>query len=64
MDCTTDESCNLRRNLGLRLHDVINTKEKTVINSIKDAFKGENMQTQYTVLGYRLIFIFININLR
>ena len=31
-----------------------NTKEQTVTNSIKDAFEGENMQTQYTVLGYRI----------
>ena len=46
IDCRTDESCNLKRNLGFRLHDVINTKEQTVINSIKDAFKGENMQIQ------------------
>ena len=59
MDCRIDESCNLKSNLGLRLHDVINTKEQTVINSIKDAFEGENMQTQYTVLGYRTdLFIF------
>ena len=26
MDCRTDESCNLKRNLGFRSHDVINTK--------------------------------------
>ena len=38
MDCRTDESCNLKRNLGFRLHDVINIKEEIVINSIKDAF--------------------------
>ena len=44
MDCRTDESCNLKRNLGFTLHDVINTKEQTVINSIKDAFEGEDMQ--------------------
>ena len=49
MDCRTDESCNLKKNLGFTLHDVINTKEQTVINSIKDAFEGENMQTQYSV---------------
>ena len=52
MNCRTDESCNLKRNLGFTLHDVINTKEQTV-NSIKDAFEGENMQTQYTALNYR-----------
>ena len=54
MDCRTDESCNLKRNLGFTLHGVINTKEQTVINSIKDAFEGEDMQTQYTVIGYRI----------
>ena len=26
-----------KKNLGFRLHDTINTKEQTVINSIKDA---------------------------
>ena len=54
MDCRADESCNLKRNLGFRLHNVINTKEQTVINSIKDAFEGENIQTQYSGLGYRI----------
>ena len=44
-DCRTDESCNLKRNLGFILHDVVNTKEQTVINSIRDAFEEENMQT-------------------
>ena len=58
MECRTDESFNLKRNLGFRLHDVINTKEKTVINSIKYALEGENMQTQYTVLGYRIELYF------
>ena len=51
MDCRTDESCNLKRNLGFGIHDVIKTKEQTVINSIKDALEGENIKTQYSVLG-------------
>ena len=58
MNCRTDESCNLKRNLGFTLHDVINTKEQTVINSIKEAFEGENMQSQYTVLNYRIDLYF------
>ena len=45
MNCRTDESCNLKRNLAFKLHDVINTK------SIKDVFEGEDMQTEYSVLG-------------
>ena len=56
--CRTDKSCSFKRNLGFKLHDVINTKEQTVINSIKDAFEGEDMQTQYSVLGYRIDFYF------
>ena len=60
MDCRTDESCNPKRNLEFRLHDVINTKEKTVINSKKDSFEGENIQTQYGVLGYRIDLYFYN----
>ena len=58
MNSRTDESCNFKRNLGFTLHDVINTKEQTVINSIKDAFEGENMQTQYSVLSYRIDLYF------
>ena len=37
---------------------MINTKEQSVINAIKDAFEGENMQTQYSVLGYRIDHFF------
>ena len=51
MDCRTDESCNLKIILGFKLHDVINTKEQTVLKSIKDSFEGEDMQTQYSFLG-------------
>ena len=58
MNSRTDESCKLKRNLDFTLHDVINTKEQTVINSVKDAFEGENMQTQYSVLSYRIDLYF------
>ena len=58
MDCRTHESCNFKRSLGFRLHDVINTKEQTVLKPIKDAFEGEDMQTQYTALGYRIDLYF------
>ena len=48
-NCKTDESCAFKENLGFTLHDVINTKEQSVISAIKDAFEGEDMQTQYSV---------------
>ena len=60
MDCRTDESCNLKRNLGLRLHNVINTKEQTVLKSIKDAFKGKDRQTEYIVLDCRINLFFFS----
>ena len=43
MGCRTDKYGSFKRNLEFRLRDVINTKEQTVINSIKDAFEGEDM---------------------
>ena len=58
MDCRTDESWSLKRNLGFNLHDVINTKEQTVLRSIKGAFEEEDIQTQYTVIGYRIDLYF------
>ena len=63
MNCRTDESCNLKKNLGFTLHDVINAKEQTIINSIKDASEGEDKQTQYTVIGYRIDLYFHKYNL-
>ena len=63
MDCRTDESCNLKRNLEFKQHDVINTKEQTVLESIKKAFEGEDMQAQYSVLGYRIDLYFHKHNL-
>ena len=39
MDCRTTESLNLEKKLGFNLLDVINTKEQTLLESIKDAFE-------------------------
>ena len=58
MDCRTDKSCSLIRTLEFKIYNVINTKEQTIINSIKNTFEGENMQTQYSVLGYRIDIYF------
>ena len=58
MNCRTDEPCNLKGNLEFNRHDVINTKEQTVLESIKEAFQGEDMQTQYPTLGYRIDLYF------
>ena len=57
MDCRTDKQINhavSKKSLGFELHDVINTKEQTITNSIKAASERENIQTQYSVLAYRI----------
>ena len=64
LDCRTVESCNFKTNIGFTLHDVIYTKEQLVISAIKDAYEGGNMQTQYSVLVYRIDLFFINTNLQ
>ena len=46
-----------QKNIGFRLHDVINTKEQTVLKSIKYAFEGEN-----EALEKELDCMFIRIN--
>ena len=58
MDCRTDRSYSLKKKLGFKLDDLINTKEQTTINLIKYMFEGENIQTQHSVLGYRIDLYF------
>ena len=52
-----------QKNLRFTLYDVINTKEQTIINPIKDAFEGEDMQMQYTVIGYKIDLYFHKCNI-
>ena len=47
-----------QKKLGFKLYNVINTKEQTIINSRKDTFEEENIQTQYSVSGYRIDLYF------
>ena len=58
MHCRTPESCKFIRSLGFKRYDVINCKEQAVSESIKDAFEEENVQTQYSVLGYKIDLYF------
>ena len=41
MDCRADESRKLKRNLGFRLHEVVNTKEQALLKLIKKALDKE-----------------------
>ena len=58
MDCRTDKSYSFSKNIGFKLRNVINTEEQTIVNSIKNTFERENIQTQYSVLDYRIDLYF------
>ena len=58
MNCRTTAGYNIRTRLGFKQYDVILTKEQSVLTKIKILFEGENMQTQYTVLHYRIDLYF------
>ena len=47
-----------RKKIGCNVIDVFNTNEQSLIGAIKDAFEGENMQTQYYVSGYKIDLYF------
>ena len=55
MNCrvSTPKSVEFRSKLGIHRYDIALAKEKSVLKSVLDTFEGENMQTQYNVLGYR-----------
>ena len=50
----TPKSIEFRSKLGFKQYDITLTKEPSVLKSVMDAFEGENMQTQYSVLAYRI----------
>ena len=60
MHCRTLESCKCKRNLGFKLYDVINCKEQTVLESIKDTIEGENMKLNSVYQAAKLIFFFFH----
>ena len=65
MDCRTDKyHAVLKKNLGFKLYNVINTKEQTIINSIKIHLKEKIYKPNIVFQAIGLIFIFININLQ
>ena len=47
MEFRTGESCSFKRRLGFRLNDVINTKQQSINETIKEVFEGEDIQTEY-----------------
>ena len=47
-----------RRSLGFNVIDAFNAKQQTLTNTTKAVFEGEDMQTEYSVLSYRVDLYF------
>ena len=60
---STEKTEKFTSELGFKQHDIIMTKEQSVLKSVKDAFEGENIQTQYSVLGYKIDVYFYDYKL-
>ena len=58
MHCKIATATESRPKLGFNQCDITFTKEQSVLNSVMDVFEGENMQNQYSVLGYRIDLYF------
>ena len=52
------ESIEFRSRLGFTQYDITLKKESSVLRSIMETFQGKNMETQYSVLNYRLDLYF------
>ena len=63
MDCRTTSAQNFLTLLGFKQFDVVLTNKQILRTKIISWFKGENMQIQYSVLGYRILtYIFMTIS--
>ena len=58
VDSRTRSVHKCRTRLGFLQYNLILTKEQSVITGIVRSFEGENMQTQYNLLGYRIDLYF------
>ena len=58
-----EETEKFRSELGFKQHNILMTNEQSVLKSIKDAFEGENMQTQYSDLGFKTDLYFCDYKL-
>ena len=60
---STPKTIEFKSKLGFNQYDIILTKKQSVLKSVMDAFEGENMQTQYSVLDYRIDLYFYDYKL-
>lgn len=58
MHCKAPEPCKFKNVLGIKMHDVIHRSKQRVLEAIKDSFEGEIMQSQCSVLAYKIDLYF------
>ena len=58
MDCRTTLAHRFRTRLGFKQYDVILTKQQSVLTKIVNSFEGENMETQNSILSYKIDLYF------
>ena len=54
----TPKSIEFRSKLGFNQYYITFTKEQSILKSVMDTLEGENTQTQYSALGYRINLYF------
>ena len=59
----TPKSIKFRSKLGFNQHDITLSKEQSMLKLAMDTFEGENMKTQYPVLGHRIDLYFLEYKL-
>ena len=58
MDCRAPTGGEFRPKPAFNQYDITLTKGRSVLKLVMDAFEGENIQTQYSVLGYKIDLYF------
>ena len=58
LHCRSPTVIEFRSRLGFNQYDITLAKEQSVLKLIMDTFEEENMQTQYSVLGYKIYLHF------
>ena len=58
MDCRTQSAIKFRIKLGFNQHDLMMTKEQSVLTKIMKVFASEEILLQHSVLNYRIDWYF------
>ena len=57
-DCKATALHKFGARLGFKQYDITLNKEQTILTKMKSSFEGDDMQTQYSLLGYRIDLCF------